>query len=249
MLSRPLVDDLGLYMRAQLTPLARGHGRVAPSLRKLVTFDNDTAFAKNQNRAHALAHDQVRLPVPGLSTVVDGFRPLVDRDALLDRVARRSGAPRFAAGIPSGEIAPEPVLSSNLTPRKCLGYRTPIQAMLAELGKTYKSASHDPRCTSRWNAGRPDPGQQLIQPMSKMRCNSGEDIGQPDLWIDGIHFGSDDKAVDGCARCPPRLDPRNSQDFRPRAIPLSPRSAPLFDRQPRPSSRNSVKAPSASTRT
>lgn len=44
------------------------------------------------------------------------------------------------------------------------------------------------------------------------------------------------------ARCPPRSDPRNSQDFRPRAIPLSPRSAALFDRQTRPSSRKRVKA-------
>ena len=36
------------------------------------------------------------------------------------------------------------VLTANLTPRKCLGFKTPFQAMLAELGKTFKSASHNP---------------------------------------------------------------------------------------------------------
>src|SRR4030081_3483087 len=32
------------------------------------------------------------------------------------------------------------------------------------------------------------------------------------------------------ARCPPRSDPQNSHDFRPRAIPLSPLSAALFEK-------------------
>ena len=44
------------------------------------------------------------------------------------------------------------------------------------------------------------------------------------------------------ARWPPRSEPQNSHDFRPRAIPRSPRSAALFERQTRPSSRNRVKA-------
>src|ERR1700757_634278 len=43
------------------------------------------------------------------------------------------------------------------------------------------------------------------------------------------------------ARRPPRSDPQNSQDLRPRAIPLRPLSAALLERQTRPSSRNSVK--------
>ena len=29
----------------------------------------------------------------------------------------------------------EIVLTTNLTPRKCLGFKTPLQALLAELGK------------------------------------------------------------------------------------------------------------------
>src|ERR1700733_10980472 len=40
------------------------------------------------------------------------------------------------------------------------------------------------------------------------------------------------------ARRSPRSDPQNSHDFRPRALPLSPRSAALLDRHRRPSSRN-----------
>ena len=43
------------------------------------------------------------------------------------------------------------------------------------------------------------------------------------------------------ARCPPRSEPQNSHDFLPKAIPLSARSAALFERQARPSSRNRVK--------
>ena len=35
----------------------------------------------------------------------------------------------------SEEEIQEIVLSANLTPRKCLGFKTPFQALLAELGK------------------------------------------------------------------------------------------------------------------
>jgi IS30 family transposase len=38
----------------------------------------------------------------------------------------------------SDEEIQEIVLTMNLTPRKCLGYRTPFQALLAELGKDVK---------------------------------------------------------------------------------------------------------------
>src|SRR5438445_6061746 len=44
------------------------------------------------------------------------------------------------------------------------------------------------------------------------------------------------------ARCPPRSEPANNHDFRPRAMPRNARSAALFDRQIRPSSRKRVKA-------
>ena len=35
----------------------------------------------------------------------------------------------------SEEEIQEIVLSANLTPRKCLGFKTPFQALIAELGK------------------------------------------------------------------------------------------------------------------
>src|SRR6185437_1885539 len=44
------------------------------------------------------------------------------------------------------------------------------------------------------------------------------------------------------ARSPPRSDPQNSHDFLPRAMPRRARSAALFDRHTRPSSRNRVNA-------
>ena len=43
-------------------------------------------------------------------------------------------------------------------------------------------------------------------------------------------------------RWPPRSEPANSHDFLPRAIPLSARSAALFERHMRPSSRKAAKA-------
>src|SRR5438874_9321209 len=44
------------------------------------------------------------------------------------------------------------------------------------------------------------------------------------------------------ARCPPRSEPANNHDFRPKAMPRSALSAALFDRQIRPSSRKRVNA-------
>jgi IS30 family transposase len=36
---------------------------------------------------------------------------------------------------PSDQEIQEIVLTTNLTPRKCLGFKTPFQALFAELGK------------------------------------------------------------------------------------------------------------------
>ena len=37
------------------------------------------------------------------------------------------------------DITGHGLLAANLTPRKCLGFKTPFQVMLAELGKDVKS--------------------------------------------------------------------------------------------------------------
>jgi hypothetical protein len=42
------------------------------------------------------------------------------------------------------EVIQEIVLTANLTERKCLGFKTPFQALLTELGKDVKSASFKP---------------------------------------------------------------------------------------------------------
>jgi hypothetical protein len=35
---------------------------------------------------------------------------------------------------------------------------------------------------------RPIPGQKFVQPMSRMGGDAGEDIGEPGLRVDAVHF-------------------------------------------------------------
>jgi IS30 family transposase len=44
----------------------------------------------------------------------------------------------------SDEEIQDIVMTANLTPRKCLGFKTPLQTILKELAKTYKSGLHRP---------------------------------------------------------------------------------------------------------
>ena len=102
-------------------------GRVAPSLRKSVTFDNDTAFARHgllrsmRNMTTWFCDAYASWQKGGIENANGRLRRYLPRDTDLDRV--------------SDEEIQDIVLNANLTPRKCLGYRTPFQAMLAELGK------------------------------------------------------------------------------------------------------------------
>ena len=88
----------------------------------------------------------------------------------------------------------------------------------------------------------PVPRQQLVEPMGRMPGDAGEHVGEPGLRVDVVHLGRDDEAVHGGGALPPRSEPAKSHDFLPRAMPRRPRSAALFDRQTRPSSRKRVKA-------
>ena len=54
--------------------------------------------------------------------------------------------PRYRPDIQQG--IQEIVLTTNLTPRKCLGLKTPLQALLAELGKYVQIRFSQPRCAS-----------------------------------------------------------------------------------------------------
>jgi transposase, IS30 family len=101
--------------------------RLDPRLRASITFDNDTAFARHGLLASACA----------MTTW------LCDAYASWQKGAVENANGRLRRDLPRGldldalgdaELQ-EIVLSHNLTPRKCLGFLTPAQALLRELGK------------------------------------------------------------------------------------------------------------------
>ena len=102
-------------------------GRIDPRLRRSITFDNDTAFAQHRLLrtmrdmttwfCDAYASWQKGGVENAMNAYADGCRATFDIDRTAD-----------------GEIQ-EIVLTTNPTPRKCLGFKTSFQALLAELGK------------------------------------------------------------------------------------------------------------------
>ena len=101
--------------------------RLDPRLRASVTFNNDTAFARHSLLASACAMatwfcDAYASWQKGAVENANGrLRRDLPRDLDLDALG-------------DAELQ-EIVLSHNLTPRKCLGFLTPLQALLGELGK------------------------------------------------------------------------------------------------------------------
>jgi transposase, IS30 family len=101
--------------------------RLDPRLRASVTFDNDTAFARHGLLASACSMatwfcDAYASWQKGAVENANGrLRRDLPRDLDLDALA-------------DAELQ-EIVLSHNLTPRKCLGFVTPLHALLEELGK------------------------------------------------------------------------------------------------------------------
>lgn len=104
--------------------------RIDPCLRKSITFDNDTAFAQ-----HTL-----------LRAMRDMTTWFCDAYASWQKGGIENANGRLRRWLPrkldidqlSDEDIQEIVLTVNLTPRKCLGFRTPFQAILDELGKDVK---------------------------------------------------------------------------------------------------------------
>ena len=88
----------------------------------------------------------------------------------------------------------------------------------------------------------PVPGQEFVEPVDRVRGDTGQDVGQPGLRIDVVHLAVTMMLYMAAARCPPRSEPANSHDFLPSAIPRNARSAALLERQIRPSSRKRVNA-------
>src|SRR5947208_6467435 len=101
--------------------------RLDPRLRASITFDNDTAFARHGLLASACAMttwfcDAYASWQKGAVENANGrLRRDLPRDLDLD-------------ALTDAELQ-EIVLSHNLTPRKCLGFLTPLQALLKELGR------------------------------------------------------------------------------------------------------------------
>ena len=101
--------------------------RLDPVLRQSITFDNDTAFAR-----HTLLREALKMATwfcdayaswqkGGIENANGRLRRWLPRQTNLDKL--------------SDEDLQEIVMTYNLTPRKCLGYITPIQALFKDLGR------------------------------------------------------------------------------------------------------------------
>lgn len=101
--------------------------RLDPRMRGSVTFDNDTSFAR-----HMLLR--------GMLSATTYF---CDAYASWQKGGVENANGRIRRWLPRGtdleELAEadiqEIAMTINLTPRKCLGYRSPVEAFLSELGK------------------------------------------------------------------------------------------------------------------
>ena len=101
--------------------------RLDPAVRKSVTFDNDTTFAH-----HGLLRSMFSMTTwfwyayaswqkGGVENANGRLRRWLPRHLDIDAL--------------DDEDLQDIVFTANLTPRKCLGYKTPFQAMLADLGR------------------------------------------------------------------------------------------------------------------
>jgi IS30 family transposase len=101
--------------------------RVEPALRKSITFDNDTAFAQ-----HALLRT-MRAMTTWFCDAYASWQKGRSRKRQRPITTLVAPSDRHRQTIRRGN--PYIVITANLTPRKCLGFKTPFQAILKELGK------------------------------------------------------------------------------------------------------------------
>ena len=101
--------------------------RIEPTLRRSITFDNDTAFAQHARLKTMCAMTTwfcdayASWQKGGVENANGRLRRWLPRQIDIDKV--------------SDEEIQDIILTANLTPRKCLGFKTPFQAILKELGK------------------------------------------------------------------------------------------------------------------
>jgi IS30 family transposase len=101
-------------------------GRINPALRKSITFDNDAAFAQ---------HTLLRTMRYG-DLVLRRLRLLAERRCRKRQwsiTTLAAASHRHRSTVRRGN--PGHRHNANLTPRKCLGFKTPFQGILKELGK------------------------------------------------------------------------------------------------------------------
>ena len=104
--------------------------RLDPAVRKSVTFDNDTTFAQ---------HDLLRSMFNMTTWFCDAYASWQKGGVENANGRLRRWLPRqLDIDALDDEDLQDIVFTANLTPRKCLGYKTPFQTMLADLGKDVK---------------------------------------------------------------------------------------------------------------
>jgi IS30 family transposase len=110
--------------------------RLAPEMRGSITFDNDTAFAR-----HAL----LRSMLSATTYFCDAYAAWQKGGVENANGRIRRWLPRAADLDALGDQDIQDIaMSLNLTPRKCLGFKTPIEAFMAELGKDVVLRFHSP---------------------------------------------------------------------------------------------------------
>ncbi len=102
-------------------------GRLSAPMRGSVTFDNDTAFAR---------HTLLRSMLSATTCFCDAYASwqkggVENANGRLRRWLPRKTDLDTMTDADIQEIA----MTLNLTPRKCLGFRSPLEAFLGELGK------------------------------------------------------------------------------------------------------------------
>ncbi len=101
--------------------------RLDPSLRASITFDNDTAFAR-----HSLLKSVCAMTTWFCDAYASWQKGSVENAN--GRLRRHLPRDLDLDALDEAELQ-EIILTHNLTPRKCLGFLTPAQALLKELGR------------------------------------------------------------------------------------------------------------------